>query len=122
MFTKLAVSDRHTGCPYCNYQGCIWLTEKYPKMGHWLWVYAWYTSKYSPKKLWKRLKMRLTALDYSKIDDIELDGIDHRDYPDFCDAYICSASYKGRDMSDSELDRLNQDSDFVYQCVLDKVY
>ena len=26
-------------------------------------------------------------MDYKKIDNIEIDGIDTKDYPDFCDAY-----------------------------------
>ena len=26
-------------------------------------------------------------MDYKKIDNIEVDGIDTKDYPDFCDAY-----------------------------------
>jgi hypothetical protein len=67
-------------------------------------------------------KKRLTALDYSKIEDIEIDGINTRDYPDFCDAYISSATYKGREMTESELDRLNEDSDFVYEQVLERIY
>lgn len=61
-------------------------------------------------------------LDYKLISDIEVDGIDTNDYPDFCDAYICSASYDGRDMTDLELDRLNEDRDFVYNKVLDRIY
>ncbi len=62
------------------------------------------------------------VLDYSQIDDVEVDGIDTRDYPDFCDAYIASANYKGRDMTEEELDVLNEDSSFVYDCVQDKLY
>ena len=26
------------------------------------------------------------------------EGIDHRDYPDYCDAFIASAEYDGRDL------------------------
>ena len=62
------------------------------------------------------------GLDYSQIDDIDIDGIDHRDYPDYCDAFICSASYCGRDMTDDELDQLNDDRDFVYNKVMDYLY
>ena len=35
--------------------------------------------------------MNLIKLDYSKIEDIELDGIDINDYPDLCDVYVTSA-------------------------------
>lgn len=62
------------------------------------------------------------ALDYSKIDDIEVDGIDMKDYPDFCDAYIASASYEGRDMTELELEQLNEDGGFVYDCVIERLF
>jgi hypothetical protein len=61
-------------------------------------------------------------LDFSKIHSIEVGGIDTRDYPDFCDAYIEYAEYDGREMNDDELDFINDDSDFVYQCVMDFLY
>lgn len=61
-------------------------------------------------------------LDYSKIEDVQLDGINHRDYPDYVDAYIASASYDGREMTDAELDKLNDDRDYVYECVMERLY
>ena len=61
-------------------------------------------------------------LDYSQIEDVDVDGIHGWDAPDFCDAYICSATYKGRDMTDEELDALNDDRDFVYTAVERKLY
>ena len=61
-------------------------------------------------------------LDYAKISDVEVDGIDTRDYPDFCDAYISYAEYDGREMTDEELDVLNEDSDFVYSAVENHLY
>ena len=56
-------------------------------------------------------------LDYARISDVEVEGIDTADYPDFCDAFIASADYDGREMTDMELDTLNDDSDFVYDAV-----
>ena len=56
-------------------------------------------------------------LDYTKISDVEVEGIYTADYPDFCDAFIASADYDGREMTDVELDTLNDDSDFVYDAV-----
>ena len=56
-------------------------------------------------------------MDYKLIDNIEVDGIDTKDYPDFCDAFISSADYDGVEMTDEQLDELNEDSDFVYECV-----
>ncbi len=35
-------------------------------------------------------------MDYKLIDNIEVDGIDTKDYLDFCDAFIASADYNGK--------------------------
>jgi len=56
-------------------------------------------------------------IDFKKVTDVAVDGIDTNDYPDFCDAFISSFTYKGRDATDEELDSINEDSDFVYDCV-----
>ena len=69
----------------------------------------------------------MTTLDYSKVHDIEVDGIDTRDYPDFCDAFIAHATIEledgtFRDATDAELDELNEDSDFVYAQVESHLY
>ena len=61
-------------------------------------------------------------LDYAKISDVEVDGIDTADYPDFCDAFISYAEYEGREMTDKELDILNNDGDFVYEAVQTHLY
>ena len=59
---------------------------------------------------------------YKEITSIELEGINPNDYPDFCDAYIVRAMYKGREMTEYELEEINEDSDFVHQCVFDYLY
>jgi len=61
-------------------------------------------------------------MDYLKITNIEVDGIDFNDYPDFCDAYIYSAEYDGVEMTDEQLDELNEDSEFVHDCVYNQLY
>lgn len=61
-------------------------------------------------------------MDYSKIDNIEMDGIDTNDYPDFSDAFIASADYNGVKMTDKQLDELNEDLDFVHQSVYNKLF
>ena len=61
-------------------------------------------------------------MDYSKIDNIWVEDIDMKDYPDFCDAFIASADYDGVPMTDDQLDELNEDSEFVLQCVMDQLY
>ena len=58
--------------------------------------------------------------------DLEVDGIDTADYPDFCDAYIVSASVfdnnAWREANNNELDELNEDADLVYKCVESELY
>ena len=61
----------------------------------------------------------VSKIDTSQVEDIEIDGINPRDYPDFCDAFILEATYKGREMTDEELEALNEDSDFVYDKVME---
>lgn len=53
-------------------------------------------------------------LDYTKISNIVFDGIDYEDHPDYCDAYIVSADYDGEEMTDEQIEELNNDSQFVY--------
>lgn len=61
-------------------------------------------------------------MDLSKIENIEIEGIDSADYPDFCDAFIAAAEYDGKQLTDEQLDVLNDDSSFVYSCVIDLIY
>ena len=65
-------------------------------------------------------------LDGLEVSDFEVDGIDSRDYPDFCDAYIVDASVlengKWREATDCELDELNNNSDLVYEQVQKFLY
>jgi len=44
------------------------------------------------------------------------------DYGDFCDAYIESADYDGREMTEEELEVLNEDSQFVNEAVFSQLY
>jgi hypothetical protein len=61
-------------------------------------------------------------LDLTKVSNVEIDGIDHKDYPDFCDAYIIRADYDGREMTEEELDELNDDSAFVHEKVFNHLF
>lgn len=61
-------------------------------------------------------------MDYKLISNIEVDGIDTRDFPDFCDAFISYAEYDGVEMTDEELDTLNEDYEFVYECVQNHLF
>lgn len=61
-------------------------------------------------------------MNYKKIDNIEVDGIDTKDYPDFCDAFIASADYNGKPMTNKQINKLNEDTDFVYDCVNNNLF
>ncbi len=54
------------------------------------------------------------VFDYAEIDNIKFEAIDHKDYPDFCDACIVEADYKGVPMTDEEIELINEDRQFVY--------
>lgn len=61
-------------------------------------------------------------MELDKITNIELGGINTNDYPDFVDAFIESAEYDGVELTDEELDELNCNSEFVYDCVLKHLF
>tara|TARA_R110000822_G_scaffold309970_1_gene440805 strand:+ start:1355 stop:1540 length:186 start_codon:yes stop_codon:yes gene_type:complete len=61
-------------------------------------------------------------MDYKKIDNIEVEGIDTNDYPDFCDAFIATADYNGVKMTEQHLYKLNEDLDFVHQSVYNQLF
>tara|TARA_R110002124_G_scaffold83109_1_gene217765 strand:+ start:629 stop:829 length:201 start_codon:yes stop_codon:yes gene_type:complete len=66
--------------------------------------------------------MKREILNYDLIDNIEVDGIDTNDYPDFCDAFIVSADYDGQPMSEAQIDELNEDSSFLHDCVYNQLF
>jgi len=61
-------------------------------------------------------------LQLDKIDNIEFDGVDMSDSPDFVDAFILSADMNGIEMNEEELDELNENKGFVYQKLIDKLF
>jgi len=65
--------------------------------------------------------MTQIILDYDKISNVQVEGIDTADYPDFCDAYIESADYGDREMTEDELEILNQDGCFINEAVFEKL-
>ena len=49
----------------------------------------------------------MPILNGKKVVDLEVDGVDSRDYPDFSDAYFSSGCYEdGTDLTDAELIQL----------------
>lgn len=61
--------------------------------------------------------------DLSKIDNIEFDDVDMKDYPDLVDAYVSSADYDGVPMTDDQLYDLNENyRDFVYEKLIVSIF
>ena len=62
-------------------------------------------------------------IDFTKIANVVVDGIDLNDYPDFVDAFITSAEYEGRPMTSEEFDYINDiHLDFVQECVYNHLF
>lgn len=57
------------------------------------------------------------------IDDIELE-YDSKDYPDFCDTYASSGTYKdGKDITDKDLDLINtKANDYLYEELIKRLW
>lgn len=56
-------------------------------------------------------------------DSIEIDGIDMRDYPDFCDAFVSFARWDdGQEMTDEEIEEFseNEGHELVNELIHDK--
>jgi len=60
-------------------------------------------------------------MDVKQIDNIEMD-INTKDAPDFCDSFIISVDYKGKEMTYEQLDEINENSEFVYECIIKEIY
>ncbi len=62
-------------------------------------------------------------LDNLEVTDVEVDGIDMKDYPDFVDAYVDSAKFvsSGKPLYDDErMELQNQNIDKFYEDIMDK--
>ena len=64
----------------------------------------------------------MTKFEYTKITNVVLDGIHHWDYPDYCDAFIDSADYDGKEMTDEQLNELNEDYELIHELVWDNLH
>jgi len=61
-------------------------------------------------------------LDYKLISDVVVEDIDTKDYPDFVDAFIASALYDGKEMTDAQLEEINEDGDFIHEQTMNQLY
>jgi hypothetical protein len=69
------------------------------------------------------LTINIMKIDVNKLENIEVDGIDTRDYPDFVDAFISYAEMDGVELTDEQLDELNDNyPDLIYDCVINHLF
>jgi hypothetical protein len=62
-------------------------------------------------------------MDFNTLQNIQVEDVDMKDYPKFCDAYIASAEHAdGTELTDAELDIVNEDMSFVYEAVQQHLY
>lgn len=59
----------------------------------------------------------MKEVQYDKIDNVVVEGIDMGDYPDFCDAYIESCDIAGVPATEEQLEFINQNGMFVHEQV-----
>ena len=66
----------------------------------------------------------IEPIDLSNVVIEDIEGIDTRDYPDFVDAHITAAYWKdtGEELTEEELDLVNDNTDFVYEAVIRRIF
>lgn len=66
------------------------------------------------------------ALDLKCVEVVEMENVNIVDYPEFCDAYISKANYHEggtvRELTEDELEKINEDYDFVYNNVINYLF
>ena len=65
----------------------------------------------------------MPILNGKKVVDLEIDGVDSRDYPDFSDAYFSGGCYEdGTHLTDDELIRLSDlAADVLWEMAFDRL-
>tara|TARA_R110002051_G_scaffold88750_2_gene156476 strand:+ start:10103 stop:10294 length:192 start_codon:yes stop_codon:yes gene_type:complete len=62
-------------------------------------------------------------IDVNEVTDTMWTDIDSADHPDYCDAFIESAKYKGTEMTETELEELMDDyPDWCYENLIDFIH
>ena len=62
-------------------------------------------------------------IDLTKLTELEFDGIDHNDYPDYCDAFLSYAYYIDRKLTDEEIDYINDNHcEFINENIYDYIF
>jgi hypothetical protein len=68
--------------------------------------------------------VNMPILNGKKVVDLEVDGVDGSDYPDFADAYFSYGCYEdGTPLTEEELERLNDlASDVLWEMAFDRLH
>ncbi len=82
-------------------------TDNLQRNGNYSWGYYTATPLFFPEEL------------LHKIEDIEIDGIDGNDYPDFCDAYLSGGTLMGEKLTFDELDEIQDNHDVWFRWQLE---
>ena len=62
-----------------------------------------------------KMKNEMSYIETAKLTNIEVNGINRRDYPDFCDAYVEYCEVNGKVATEEELDYINGNMSHVAQ-------
>jgi len=60
-------------------------------------------------------------MDLTKVDNMQFE-YDSKDFPEFSDAQIISADYDGIEMTEEQLTELNENSEFIYEKLIDYLF
>ncbi len=66
-------------------------------------------------QIFRNQNQKNMKIDFNQVDEIEIDGVDTKDYPDFCDAVITRCDYKGKEATEEELDAINEQCDYIHE-------
>ena len=68
--------------------------------------------------------VNMPILNGKKVVDLEVDGVDPRDYPDFSDAYFSYGCYEdGTELTEDELNKLTDlASDVLWEMAFDRLH
>tara|TARA_R110000765_G_scaffold28163_1_gene68052 strand:+ start:2626 stop:3291 length:666 start_codon:yes stop_codon:yes gene_type:complete len=71
----------------------------------------------------KKLKNNNMKFDLNLVENVEIEGVDMADYPDFCDAFIVAADYDGVPMTEDQILELEENyPDWKYEQVENSLY
>lgn len=92
------------------------LKQEYYKLNYW-----WKDADGKPRieyVNWLEDKILEKKMNYKLITNVQIGGFDSTDYPDFADAYIESADYNGKPMTEFQLEDLS--NVFIYEQIIIK--